>query len=417
MVILHSIFNMGKTKIFNDPIYGLISYPFEILYDLIEHPYFQRLRRISQTGMAHYVYPGAHHTRFQHALGALHLMTKAVTVLREKGVDITNDEAEAVCIAILLHDIGHGPYSHALERNILNFHHEELSIMYMEELNEIFDNRLSLAIRIFTGSYTKDYLHELVSSQLDMDRMDYLSRDSYYTGVAEGVIGYDRLIKMLNVAEGHLVIEEKGIYSVEKFLMARRLMYWQVYLHKTSVGVEQMLIATLKRAKKLLNAGVDVFCSPALHELLIYQESVKGNKLSNKELLVLFSRIDDIDVLGLVKGNVDHEDYILSYMCQSLIKRQLFKVYLSPHKPSPSELTSIETDVCEQLGVNQQQVKELVITGYENNQLYNSTNDEIRILQKSGIVVPFSKFSELKFDLETTGKYFICRPSLHNGKY
>lgn len=402
---------MGKKKIFNDPIYGLISYPYDILYDLIDHPYFQRLRRISQTGMAHYVYPGAHHTRFQHALGALHLMTKAVTVLREKGVEISEQEREAVCIAILLHDIGHGPYSHALERNILDFHHEQLSLLYMEVLNETFEGRLSLAISIFKGAYHKAYLHELVSSQLDMDRMDYLSRDSYFTGVAEGGIGYDRLIKMLNVSDGHIVVEEKGIYSVEKFLMARRLMYWQVYLHKTALGVEQMLIAAMKRAKKLLNIGIDIECSNALKKLLKYEKNINNNKLTNNELLAIFSQLDDVDVLDLVKRNVEHADYILSYICQSLIKRQLFKVYLCLVKPQTSELAEIKNRVRKLLDIDKQTVNDLVITGFENNQLYNAKNDEIRILQKSGVVVPFSKFSDMKFDLETTGKYYVCHPS------
>ena len=237
---------MSKKKIFNDPVYGFVSFPTELLYDLIDHKYFQRLRRITQLGLTHYVYPGALHTRFHHALGALHLMTEAVQTLREKGVVISDEEYEAVCVAILLHDIGHGPYSHALEHSFIDIHHEELSILFMQKLNEEFDGRLSLAMSIFEGSYKKGFLHELVSSQLDMDRLDYLIRDSYFTGVAEGVIGYDRIIKMLDVVDNQLVIEEKGIYSVEKFLVSRRVMYWQVYLHKTVLSAEQMLIAVLK---------------------------------------------------------------------------------------------------------------------------------------------------------------------------
>jgi len=401
---------MGKKKIFNDPIYGLISYPYEILYDLIEHSYFQRLRRISQTGLAHYVYPGAHHTRFQHALGALHLMTKAVQSLRNKGVDISEEEAEAVCIAILLHDIGHGPYSHALERTIIEVHHEELSLSYMNILNEEFEGKLGLAIEIFKGTYKKVFLHELVSSQLDMDRMDYLSRDSYFTGVAEGVIGYDRLIKMLNVVDGHIVVEEKGIYSVEKFLMARRLMYWQVYLHKTALGVEQMLKAALLRAKNLILSNVKVSCSEPLFELIMYKKSLKSNDLISSELMHLFSKIDDVDVLDMIKRNEHHEDIILSYICQSLIKRQLFKVYLLPDKPSTESLKKVQAEVAKNLGINDQLVSNLIISGFENSQLYNAEIDEIRILQKTGTVVPFSKFSDLKFDVKTTGKYFICSP-------
>ena len=272
---------MAKKKIFNDPVYGFISFPTELIYDLIDHRYFQRLRRISQLGLTHYVYPGALHTRFHHALGALHLMTEAILTLREKGVSISDEEYEAVCIAILLHDIGHGPFSHALELSIVNVHHENLSVLFMEKLNDEFNGQLSLAIKIFNGTYSKFFLHELVSSQLDMDRMDYLIRDSYFTGVAEGVIGYDRIIKMLNVVDHHLVVEEKGIYSVEKFLVARRLMYWQVYLHKTVLSAEQMLIAILKRAKSLIASNVKVSCSDNLYNFLASDFS-----LMSKELIV-----------------------------------------------------------------------------------------------------------------------------------
>jgi len=401
---------MGKRKIFNDPIYGIIDFPFEILYDLIDHPYFQRLRRISQTGLANYVYPGAMHTRFQHALGALHLMTRAVSSLQQKGIDITEAEAEAVQIAILLHDIGHGPYSHALERVIIDCSHEELSVAYIDALNEQLEGRLSLAKKIFLGQYHKPFLHELVSSQLDMDRMDYLSRDSYFTGVAEGVIGYDRLIKMLNVKDGHLVVEEKGIYSVEKFLLARRLMYWQVYLHKTAVGVEQMLLIVMKRIKYLLSQKIEVFLSPELSKLLIYKETVKDKDLITKELLNLFSQVEDIDILMVLKRNVSNPDYILSYMCRSLIKRQLFKVYLRSEEPPPAAIMKVKKYVREDLGIESQIVDELVVTGFEDNQLYSINNNEIRILQKTGDVVPFSHKSELRFDVRSDGKYFVCHP-------
>jgi len=401
---------MGKKKIFNDPIYGIIDFPFEILYDLIDHPYFQRLRRISQTGLAHYVYPGAMHTRFQHALGALYLMTRAVQTLNQKGVSITTMESEAVCIAILLHDIGHGPYSHALERVIVDVDHEMLSEAYMDSLNKEYDGRLSLAISIFKGQYHKPFLHELVSSQLDMDRMDYLSRDSYFTGVAEGVIGYDRLIKMLNVVDGHLVVEEKGIYSVEKFLLARRLMYWQVYLHKTAVGVEQMLLIIMKRVKYLLSQNIGVAMSASLQHLLICHLNVKGKKVITNELLSEFSKIDDIDVLDLVKRNGDHPDYILSYMCRSLIKRQLFKVYLRSQEPPAATISKVKEKVREQLGIDSQLVEELVVKGFERNQLYNTSRNEIRILQKTGAVIPFSQISELRFDGRSDGKYFVCHP-------
>ena len=401
---------MGKKKIFNDPIYGIISFPHEILYDLIDHRYFQRLRRISQTGMAHYVFPGAIHTRFQHALGALHLMTRAIATLRQKGVVITKEEDEAVCIAILLHDIGHGPYSHALEREILDLHHEDISLLYMEALNEEFGGKLALAIQVFKGEYDKQFLHQLVSSQLDMDRMDYLSRDSYFTGVAEGVIGYDRLIKMLCVVEDNLAVEEKGIYSVEKFLMARRLMYWQVYLHKTALGAEQVLTALFSRVKKLIQKSVKVSISPSLEKLIIGQKNIKSNLLNNNKLLDLFSEVDDIDVMDMVKRNANHSDYILSYMCQSLIKRQLFKVYLSSVKATATEVENIKTTTKQSLGKRADLVDDFVLTGFETNQYYNSKYDEILIHTKEGRVEVFSKLSDFRMDYDVEGKYYICYP-------
>ena len=253
---------MNKRKIFNDPVYGFISIPFEIIYDIIEHPYFQRLRRINQLGLSSLVYPGANHSRFQHTLGAVHLMGKALEVLRNKGHQITNEEAEAVTIAILLHDIGHGPYSHTLEQSIVNeVHHEQISLYFFEELNKTLNGRLSLAIKIFKNEYPKRFLNQLVSGQLDVDRLDYLIRDSFYTGVAEGVIGYDRIIQMLDVHDDNLVVEEKGIYSIEKFIVSRRLMYWQVYLHKTSLSAEHMMVNLLERAKFLAREnGVKLPC-------------------------------------------------------------------------------------------------------------------------------------------------------------
>ncbi|MDF1866230.1 MAG: HD domain-containing protein [Saprospiraceae bacterium] len=258
---------MNKKKIVNDPVYGFITIPYNIVFDLVEHPFVQRLRRIKQVSLTHYVYPGALHTRFHHALGALHLMGQAIEVLRSKEVEISDEEAKAASIAILLHDIGHGPFSHTLEHTIINVHHEELSLLFMECLNDIFENQLDLAIQIFKNKYHKKFLHQLISGQLDMDRMDYLNRDSFFTGVHEGVIGYDRIIKMLAVHNDELVVEEKGIYSIEKFLIARRLMYWQVYLHKTVLGVEQMLIRVWQRAKKLVKEGAHLEVSKSLFSL------------------------------------------------------------------------------------------------------------------------------------------------------
>jgi HD superfamily phosphohydrolase len=256
---------MNNKKILNDPVYGFVGIPYGIIFDLVEHPYFQRLRRIKQTSLTHLVYPGALHTRFHHAIGALHLMQQAIDVLRSKGIALNEEEARGVCIAILLHDIGHGPFSHTLEHTLMPVTHESVSLYFMESLNKTFEGRLSLAIKIFKGHYHKPFLHQLVSGQLDMDRLDYLNRDSFFTGVYEGVIGYDRIIKMLSVSNGELVVEEKGRYSIEKFLIARRLMYWQVYLHKTVLSAEQMLISAFKRARLLVRSGLDLPSSPALH--------------------------------------------------------------------------------------------------------------------------------------------------------
>ena len=279
---------MNKKKILNDPVYGFINIPYNIIFDLIEHPYFQRLRRIKQLGLTDYVYPGALHTRFHHALGALHLMTQTIDVLRSKGVDITEKEAKAVSIAILLHDIGHGPFSHVLENTLVNVHHEDLSLMFMKSLNEEFKGKLDLAIKIFTNKYSKKFLHQLVASQLDMDRLDYLTRDSFFTGVYEGVVGYDRIIKMLSVANGKLVVEEKGIYSIEKFLTSRRLMYWQVYLHKTVVAAEQMLVKVLSRAKLLAAKGKEMEMSEHLKYFLCHRKDKILKRKKNKNCSIIF---------------------------------------------------------------------------------------------------------------------------------
>ena len=320
---------MSKIKIFNDPVYGFISFPKpSILLDVIDHPYFQRLRRISQTGMTNLVYPGANHTRFHHALGAYHLTTKAVEVLRQKGVDITHSEAEGVCLAVLMHDMGHGPFSHALENTIIHFNHEKLSLAFMEALNTHFAGKLETAIAIFTNNHPKKFLHQLVSSQLDMDRLDYLIRDSYFTGVSEGVIGYDRIITMLDVAQGELVVEHKGIYSVEKFLIARRLMYWQVYLHKTVVSAEQMIIKVFLRAKQLVNEGNIVPSSGELQFFLLPKMIHNSNNFSQNEIIDHFALIDDIDVVATLKLWTKFDDFVLSYLSNCILERRLFKLVL-----------------------------------------------------------------------------------------
>jgi HD superfamily phosphohydrolase len=404
---------MAKKKIFNDPVYGFVSFPTELIYDLIDHKYFQRLRRISQLGLTHYVYPGALHTRFHHALGALHLMTEAVQTLREKGIDISEEEYEAVCIAILLHDIGHGPYSHALELSFIDIHHEELSTLFMQKLNEEFDGKLSLAMSIFLGDYSKGFLHELVSSQLDMDRLDYLIRDSYFTGVAEGVIGYDRIIKMLNVKDNQLVIEEKGIYSVEKFLVSRRVMYWQVYLHKTVLSAEQMLIAVLKRAKTLINSNVKVFASEPMLKLLKTDFSLISKELILTEYLDVFADLDDVDILTLIKSNCNHTDFILSYLCKSLLERKLFKISLQEGDISNSFIEDILNNIIKLFGVSKEVANSLILQGQESNLTYNSNKEEIRILQKDGVVKPLSEFDTEFLKSKGVTKHFLCYPVNH----
>jgi len=401
---------MAKKKIFNDPVYGFVSFPTELLYDLIDHRYFQRLRRISQLGLTHYVYPGALHTRFHHAIGALHLMTEAVATLREKGVEISDEEAEGVSIAILLHDIGHGPYSHALEHSIVDVHHEDLSLMFMQKLNDEFNGRLTLAISIFDGTYHKAFLHDLVSSQLDMDRLDYLIRDSYFTGVAEGVIGYDRIIKMLNVVDNQLVVEEKGIYSVEKFLVSRRVMYWQVYLHKTVLSAEQMLIALLKRAKTLIRSNVKVLCSNSLELMLTTDFSLMSKELIITDYLDFFAKLDDVDVFHLIKENTDHTDFILSYMCRSLLERRLFKIYLQKDEIEAELFNSHGLRVKRMLNLKGDEAQHLILRGKESNQTYNSNKEEIRILQKNGVVKPLSEFDTEFLKSQAITRHFVCYP-------
>ena len=317
---------VNKRKIINDPIYGFIALPSELIFDLIEHPYFQRLRRIKQLGLTNLVYPGALHTRFHHAIGAMYLMGEALETLRFKGIDITDEEEQGAYIAILLHDIGHGPFSHALEHSIIHgVNHEDLSSLFIQELNVIFGGQLSLAISIFENKYSRTFFHQLVSGQLDVDRLDYLKRDSFYTGVSEGVINSDRIIKMLNVVNNQLVVELKGIYSIEKFIVARRLMYWQVYLHKTVVGAESLLVNILKRAKFLATNGVDLFATPAFH-LFLYQQVTYEQMKNDNHFLTAFSMLDDFDIMASIKVWCSHSDSVLSKLSQQLINRQLFHV-------------------------------------------------------------------------------------------
>ena len=397
-----------KQKIFNDPVYGFIAVPKGILLQLIDHPWFQRLRRIRQTGLAHYVYPGALHTRFHHALGALHLMQLAIETLRFKEVEITDEEAEAVCIAILLHDIGHGPYSHALEHTIVDFHHETLSTLFMEALNEEFGGKLTLAIEIFADRYHKPFLHQLVSGQLDMDRMDYLNRDSFFTGVSEGVIGYDRIIKMLSVYDGQLVVEEKGIYSIEKFLIARRLMYWQVYLHKTNVAAEQMLTSALRRARELALAGEKVESLPDLSWFLHRSSEQKTEKT---ELLQRYARLDDTDIAAALKYWENSDDLVLKTLSAGLLQRKLFRLEWSQQPFADHYKNLLRNQLSEILGPGFPE-KYLLIEGQESNQSYNEAKEPIFILFKNGAVKPVSECSDVPLYTQKITKYFIAFPKL-----
>ncbi|OAV43733.1 HD domain-containing protein [Lewinella sp. 4G2] len=401
---------MEKThKILNDPVYGFVSIPYGILFDLVEHPYFQRLRSIKQVSLTHYVYPGALHTRFHHALGALHLMTLAIDSLKRKGVKINKREAEAAKIAILLHDIGHGPFSHTLENTLIKAHHEDLSLLFMERLNDEFDGKLDLAIKIFRGKYKKHFLHQLVTGQLDMDRMDYLNRDSFFTGVAEGVIGYDRIIKMLNVADGRLVVEEKGVYSVERFLTSRRIMYWQVYLHKTVVSAEQMLKLVLRRARELYDAGTPVWSPPTLEYFL--SNKITGEDFHNRrnELLDCFAELDDTDISSAVKAWCKHPDALLSYLSYGLVHRRLFRLEFSD-KPFPEGYIR---RVREALANNRdlpRGAEKFLIIGEESNSAYTIHKDEIMVLKKDGSVTPMSQASTFGIAPRTFTKHFLCYP-------
>ncbi len=397
---------MTTYKIFNDPVYGFIQIPKGILLDLIDHPYFQRLRRIKQLGLTSYVYPGAQHTRFHHALGALHLMTQAIETLRMKGIRISEQEAMGAKIAILLHDIGHGPFSHALERQIVAKSHEALTLGYMELLNKEFGGALEIAIAIFKHEHPKKFLSQLVSGQLDMDRMDYLKRDSFFTGVAEGVIGHDRIIKMLHVVDNQLVVEEKGIYSIEKFLVARRLMYWQVYLHKAVIAIEQMLILAISRVKELLKED-KIKLEPHLFTLL---SDNFGQKLKKSDFFRVFSYIDDVDILYLLKGACSSEDEQLSILSQGIINRKLFTISLKNQPISAEEIKKIWQKL-EHLGnFSPEMVKKLTILGQESNQAYTEKDQQISILSKDGVVHPLTSKIDSPPQTDIIQKYFICYP-------
>lgn len=399
----------NKRKIFNDPVYGFISFPFDILYDLIDHPYFQRLRRIKQMGFSHYIYPGAVHTRFHHAIGALHLMTLAIEVLRGKGVEITDVEAEAVSITILLHDIGHGPYSHALEGKLIDVHHEQLSLMIMERLNEQFDGRLTMAIDIFNNNYSKKYLHQLVSGQLDMDRMDYLNRDSFFTGVAEGVIGYERIIKMLNVTNDQLVVEEKGIYSIEKFLLARRIMYWQVYLHKTSIAIEKMLVLFFDLLQKYIgDLDQNKLSEPLLQ--IIQNSNSFSTKENNEELLEQYLKLDDTDILSAIKYCEKSNIKILNFVSTGILNRNLFKINISKSPIDSDLIASVRQKIEGSLRFSPEETEKLLIIGQESNQAYSASKNEILIQMKTAEVLGLSEVTDFFLDENIMVKHYFVYP-------
>jgi len=405
----------NKRKIFNDPVHGFIAIPTELVFDIIEHPFFQRLRRIRQLGLTPLVYPGALHTRFQHALGAMHLMGLAIDTLRQKGNDITPSEEEAVTIAILLHDIGHGPYSHSLENSIVNgLTHEDLSLLFMDRLNEQFEGRLTDAILIFKDTYPKRFLHQLVSSQLDIDRLDYLKRDSYFTGVSEGVINTDRIIAMINVKKDELVIEAKGIFTIEKFIMARRFMYWQVYFHKTVVAAEQMLIHILNRANELSDEGSVLFGAPSLQFFLRNKFSVEDFKL-RKEVLENFALLDDFDIYAAIKVWALHDDPVLSYLSSCLINRKLFRAELQYKAFEPEYVIKIREEVTKLLKFSDKAIAQIVFEGTITNNAYNPDFDKINILYRDGEVVDIAEASDqinVSVLSKSAMKHFLCYPKI-----
>ncbi|MEO9514010.1 MAG: HD domain-containing protein [Flavobacteriaceae bacterium] len=400
----------NKLKVFNDPIYGFIGTPNELIFNLIAHPYFQRLRRISQMGMSYLVYPGAHHTRFHHALGSMHLMTKAIQILRWKNITISTEEETGLLCAILLHDIGHGPFSHALEKFIVPaLSHEEISLEFMIELNKEFRGRLDTAIDIFKGTYPKPFMNQLVSSQLDMDRLDYLKRDSFYSGVTEGNINSERLISMLNVVDGHLVVEEKGIYAVEKFLMARRFMYWQVYLHKTGLVAEQLLVRIMKRARELMQTGKDIKLGYPFSSFFKKERPIQFDST----MLSDFSLLDDTDILAAIKAWQFHEDFVLSKMCQMLLNRNLLNIKIK-NKPVNDERNEERlNNIARHYNITLTEAAYFVFKGEISNKAYNEKHQTINILKKNGKVTDVLRESDqlsLKALSKTVTKFYCCYP-------
>lgn len=410
---------MAKSrKIVNDPVYGFIDIPGDFIFDIIENQWFQRLRHIRQLGLTNYVYPGANHTRFQHSLGALHLMGLAIETLRIKGASISSAEEEAVLAAILLHDIGHGPFSHALENSLISDGtHEDISLLVMQILNDRYGGRLSMAIDIFKGVYGRQFFHELIAGQTDMDRLDYLRRDSFFTGVIEGSVGSDRIIKMLSIRRDRLVIEEKGIYSVEKFLIARRLMYWQVYMHKTVIAAERVLVAILKRAREIVEDGGELFVSPWLGFFLsniVTRADIEGRgKLDREEVAANFLRLDDDDIFQCAKIWMNHSDKVLSMLSRSLILRDLPAIELSNEPFTPGRVTQLKVLAGDLLGIEPEMTDYFVFSGDVSNMTYAPDEPQVGILLKGGAIRNISEVSEM-FDHRSLSqkriKYFLCYP-------
>lgn len=408
--------HLNKKKIINDPVFGFIHIQSDLVFDLLEHPWIQRLRRIKQLGLSFLVYPGANHTRFEHALGATFLMRQAIASLRQKGHEVKDDEADAVTAAILLHDIGHGPFSHVMENSLVDVSHEQLSSLLMAELNRQSGRRLELAIEIFENRYHKKYLHQLISGQLDMDRLDYLARDSFFTGVAEGVVGVDRIIKMLEVFDDQLVIEAKGVYSIEKFLIARRLMYWQVYLHKTVLGADAQLLSLLRRARYLAGKGEKLPAPPSFQLFLenrFGSEDFSGNRnAGGKTILEHFMSLDDSDILSSVKVWQDHPDFILSYLAKGLIQRRLFSVQITGQPVGDEQLAALKGQISRQFQISGEEAGYLLVHKEVSNSAYSELTGNIWILNKNREITDIGEASDINLSVLTqmVRKFFVSFP-------
>lgn len=406
----------NKKKLINDPVFGFITVQSELIFDLLEHPWIQRLRRIKQLGLSYLVYPGANHSRFEHTIGTVHLMRQAIASLRLKGHNISDEEAEAVTVAILLHDIGHGPFSHVLENTLVEIGHEKISSLLITDLNRQFDNRLELALAIFDNRYHKKFLHQLVSGQLDMDRLDYLARDSFFTGVAEGVVGIERIIKMLEIYDDQLVVEAKGVYSIEKFLIARRLMYWQVYLHKTVLAADSQLINLLSRARELVANGVELFATPSLRIFLESSFSAEdfllNTKINGAGVLDHFISLDDTDIISSIKAWQNHSDFILSYLAKGLVQRRLFVGRINSKPMSSRDISNLQDKVCAQFGINHKHVGYFVVHKEISNSAYSVLTGNILILDKDDRVKDIRQASDINLSVLTklVRKFFVSYP-------